>query len=157
MSEAADQPRVAELPEQHLAVVREVVTFDRIPGLYDRAYPLIFAALGAAGITPSAAAMGVVHGTPSDSLDLSVAVPVAEPFAGAGEVVGETIPAGRFATLLVRGDFSQIGPAYGRLYAWAAEQGLTTTGLASEQYLVEPKPGGDPEANETLLAVQLAD
>lgn len=148
-------PEIRALPEQHLAVVRERVTFDRIRGLYDRAFPMIFAALRAAGLTPASAPMGVMHGDSSDALDLSVAVPVASPFAAAGEVTGETIPAGRAATLLVRGDYELIAPAYGALFAWIAEHGLTPSGTAWEQYLTEPQPGGDAAANETLIAVLL--
>lgn len=156
MSAPAEQPRTDELPEQHLAVVRDRVAFADIPALYDRAYPAIFGALGAAGIAPSAPPMGVVHGSSDGTLDLSVAVPVAEPFAGDGEVAPETIAAGRVATLLVRGDYAQIGAAYQRLFAWADSQELRVTGLAWEQYLTEPKPGGDPADNETLVAIQLA-
>ena len=148
-------PEIREVGEQHLAVVRDQVAFPDIPGLYDRAYPLIFGALAAAGIAPSAPPMGVTHGEPGDRLDLSVAVPVAEPFAASGEVVGETIPAGRAATLLVRGDYAQLGAAYEHLYTWIGTQGLAPSGIAWEQYLTEPQPGGDPALNETQLAVML--
>ncbi|MFV0434764.1 MAG: GyrI-like domain-containing protein [Leucobacter sp.] len=157
MTEQFSTPEIESREEQHLAVVRERVPFDRIPALYDRAYPAIFGALGAAGISPVAAPMGVMHGEPSDTLDLSVAVPVAEVFADAGDVVGETLPAGRAATLLVRGDYSLISSGYERLFGWIAEQGLVPRGIAAEQYLTEPEPGGDPELNETLLAVYLAE
>ncbi|MCW2287795.1 GyrI-like domain-containing protein [Leucobacter luti] len=149
-------PELVEQPEIHLAVVRDTVAFDAIPSLYDRAYPLIFAALGSAGIQPSAPPMGVIHGAPGDTLDLSVAVPIAAPIAATGEVHGETLPASRAATLLVRGDYALLGSAYGYLYGWIAEQGHDVSGIAWEQYLTEPVPGGDPALNETLLAVYLA-
>ncbi|MFT3877453.1 MAG: GyrI-like domain-containing protein [Propioniciclava sp.] len=151
-----DEPTIQDLEAQHLAVVREKVAFDAIPQLYDRAYPLIFGALAEAGITPAAAPMGVMHGDMSEGLDLSVAVPVAEPFSGAGEVVGERLPAGRAATLLVRGDFSLLSAAYEHLYGWVMAHGHTPGDVAFEQYLTEPEPGGDPALNETLIAVMLA-
>lgn len=157
MTEQFSVPEVVERPAQHLAVVRQTVSFDAIPGLYDKAYPAIFGALARAGITPAAAPMGVMHRQPGPELDLSVAVPVAEPFAGDGEVSSETLPAGRAATLLVRGDYSLLAAAYEHLFGWIAEQGLTPTGLSWEQYLTEPAPGGDPAANETLIAAGLRD
>lgn len=157
MTEQFPVPEIVERPEQHLAVVRETVAFDAIPGLYDRAYPEIFGALGRAGIAPAAAPMGVMHGQPGAELDLSVAVPVAAPFAGDGMVSAETIPAGRAATLIVRGDYGLLAAAYEHLFAWIAEQGLTPTGLSWEQYLTEPEPGGDPAQNETLIAAGLQD
>ena len=151
-----ETPEVRDHDEIHLAVVRDRVAFGEIPALYDRAYPLIFGALGACGIEPTAAPMGVNHGGANGTLDLSVAVPVAEPFAGSGEVEAETIPAGRAAFLLVRGDYSLLMQAYEHLFDWIASQGLAPGDLAWEQYLTEPEPGGDPALNETLIAAQLA-
>ena len=146
-------PEILDRAEVHLAVVRDTVPFPDIPALYDRAYPLIFGALAAAGIAPAAAPMGVVHGSPDGGLDLSVAVPVAEPFPGTDDVAAETIPASRTATLLVRGDYEQLSGAYQRIHAWIADQGLVPRGISWEQYLTEPKPGGDPAENETLVGV----
>ncbi len=150
-------PTIETRAAQHLVVVRDRVAFDAIAALYDRAYPLIFGALAAAGVAPAAPPMGVVHGDMSNGLDLSVAVPVAEPFAGGGEVTAETLPAGRVATLLVRGDYAQLSAAYEHLYGWVKAQGLTPDDVAFEQYLTEPEPGGDPSLNETLIAVLLAE
>ncbi|MBK0418025.1 TetR family transcriptional regulator [Leucobacter sp. CSA1] len=153
-------PRIEQHEERHLAVVREKVPFSGIAGLYDRAYPLVFDALRRAGVEPAAAPMGVVHGEPGETLDLSVAVPVAEPFTAAedgGEVTAETLPGGRVATMLVRGDYSLISAGYERLFGWISEQGLVPAGISWEQYLTEPEPGGDPALNETLLGVPIAD
>ncbi|UOQ58519.1 GyrI-like domain-containing protein [Leucobacter allii] len=156
-----EDPAIVEFSDIHLAVVRETVGFAEIPGLYDRAYPMLFSTLAAAGTAPAAAPMGVVHGGAGEALDLSVAVPLATGYvAGPGapaEVTAETIPGGRAARLLVRGDYSGIAAGYERLHAWLAELGETPDGLAWEQYLTEPEPGGDPAGNETLIAVRLRD
>jgi len=150
-------PTVETRPELHLAVVREQVALPDIPALFDRAFPLIFAALGRAGLEPVAPPLGVSHGMPADTLDLSVAVPVAAPFADDGEVTGETLPGGRAATLLVRGSYDQLAAAYEHVFGWVATQGLVPTGVAWEQYLTEPAPGGDVARTETLVGVQLLD
>ncbi|WP_278236946.1 GyrI-like domain-containing protein [Isoptericola sp. AK164] len=150
-------PTIETHGEQHLAVVRETVALADVPALYDRAFPLIFAALGRAGLEPVAPPMGISHGMPTETLDLSVAVPVAERFTDDGEVTGETRPAGRAATMLVRGAYDRIAPAYEHLFDWVAAQGLVPTGTAWEQYLTEPSPDGDPQQNETLLGADLVD
>lgn len=159
MSQQFSEPQIVAQPERHLVVVREKVAFDWIPSLYDRAYPAIFAALGEAGIAPAAAPMGVMHGPAEGTLDLSVAVPVEEPveFAAGKEtdVSLEVLPSGRAATLLVKGDYSQLSAAYEHLFAWIAQKQLTPAGISWEQYLTEPKPGGDPAENETLIGVEL--
>ncbi|WP_427868919.1 GyrI-like domain-containing protein [Leucobacter luti] len=159
-----DTPVVQDREEQQLAVVRATVAAADMPALYDRAFPLLFGALGAAGVAPAAAPMGVVHGAPGETFDLSVAVPVGS-CAGAeagsdasfasGEVTAETLPAGRAATLLVRGGYDRLGAAYEHLFSWVSAQGLTPAGLSFEQYLTEPEPGGDPALNETLIGTYL--
>ena len=149
-------PELVTNPELHLATVRAQVTGDEIRSLYDGAFPKIFGALGRAGIAPAAVPLGVMHGEPGATFDISVAVPVAEPFAGDGEVRGETIPEGPAARLLALGDYDGLGAAYGKLYSWIEEQGLVPTGLAWEEYLTEPAPGGDPSLNETAIWVQVS-
>lgn len=151
-------PEIVELPAQDLAVVRERVAFDAIPGLYDRAFPLIFATLARLELAPVAPPCGVIRGEPGAELDLGVAVPIAAPLpdADTGEVRSELLPGGRAATLLVRGEYDLLGAAYEHLYAWLAAAGETPSGVAWEQYLTEPTPDGDPAQNETLLAVHLS-
>lgn len=156
------EPVIQELPEQYFAVVRDTVPFGGIPALYDRAFPLLFQTLGAAGTAPAGPPMGIMHGAPQPDLDLSVAIPLAAPYGtpvGTGDtaeaVHGETLPAARVALLGVRGDYAQLSGAYERLYAWIAAAGETASDIAWEQYLTEPEPGGDPAANETLLGVLL--
>lgn len=168
MSDSPVMPEINTHPELHLAVVRETVPLDRIPELYDRAYPALFAAIAAADLSPAAAPMAVMHGSPTAAgLDLSVAVPIPQPFSraeGAADtasgaavrITAERLPASRTATMLLRGDFSGLSAAYERLYTWIDERGEQPTGIAWEQYLTEPQPGGDPELNETLIGVQLA-
>lgn len=159
----AAQPPVPTFPEpaietrerQHLAVVRETVALADIPALYDRAFPLIFTALERAGVEAVAPPLGISHGMPTETLDLSVAVPVAAPFTDDGEVTGETLTAGRAATLLVHGDYAQLAPAYEHLFARVAARGLVPTGIAWEQYLTEPRPGGDPAHHRTLVGAEL--
>lgn len=159
MDASFDTPVVQDREEQQLAVVRATVAAADMPALYDRAFPLLFGALGAAGVAPAAAPMGVVHGAPGETFDLSVAVPVsgagAEPAFASGEVTAETLPAGRAATLLVRGGYDRLGAAYEHLFSWVSAQGLTPAGLSFEQYLTEPEPGGDPALNETLIGTYL--
>lgn len=149
-------PELVTNPELHLASVRARVKLEEIRGLFDSAFPKIFAALGKAGIAPASAPLGVTHGEPGESFDMSVAVPVAVTFVGDGEVHGETIPEGRAARLLALGSYDGLGAAYGKLYAWIEEQGLVPTGLAWEEYLTEPEPDGDASKNETMLWVQVS-
>lgn len=152
-SDQFPEPVLLQQPERHLAVVRQRVAFDGIPALFDRGFPAILAALSQAGVSPTDAPMGVTHGTPSDELDLSVAVPVDAPINPTGEVTPELLPGGTAATMLVRGDYALLASAYSYLFAWIEESGMTSIGIAWEQYLTMPEPGGDPALNETRIVI----
>lgn len=152
-------PEITDQPARNLAVIRRTVTVDKIADLYDSAFPQIFAALAATGVTASDVPMGVTYGMTDDTLDLAVAVPVASPFDGAGTggtagtVSAERIPASRTATLLVSGSYDQLAEAYNHLFSWLSDRGLTPTGTVWERYLTEPVPDGDPADNLTQLGV----
>ena len=153
-------PEIVERNETYLAVVRERVALGSLPELFDRAYPAIFAALADAGVEPASAPMAITHGEPDEVIDLSVAVPVARPYTGGPGRQGvspETLPAGRAAAMLVRGDYARLPAAFSYLLAWVRDRGLAPGKLAFEQYLTMPEPGGDPAQNETLVAVMIGD
>lgn len=153
------EPELVDLPARHLAVVRGTVAVEELAAFYDRAFPQIFTALDAAGVVASDAPMAVTHGVPEmlpgASVDISVAVPLDVAFPGAQDtaVTAETLPAARTVTLLVRGNYDLLADAFAQVIAWARSQGLTPTGTSWEQYLTEPTPDGDPDANETLIGV----
>lgn len=148
-------PNIISQPAQHVAAVRRRVSMAELRDHYDESFPKIFMALARGGVHPAGAAMGITHEMTEGELDLSVAVPVEEPFSDDGEVRGFTLPASPTVTLLIRGDYSLIADAYSHLFAWIDAQGGSPTGLVWEQYLTEPQPGGDPSLNETLLGVQV--
>ncbi|MDN5581857.1 MAG: GyrI-like domain-containing protein [Corynebacterium sp.] len=153
------EPELVDLPARHLAVVRDTVAVEELATFYDRSFPPIFTALDAAGVVVSDAPMAVTHGVPGTlpgaSVDISVAVPLDAAFPGARDaaVTAETLPATRTVTLLVRGNYDLLAGAFDEVICWARSQGLTPTGTSWEQYLTEPTPDGDPDANETLIGV----
>lgn len=162
-------PEIVHREAQQLLVVRDTITMREIPAFFDRAYPLLFTALDRASLAPTGPALSVTHGEPGATLDISAALPVAgssaaeiavaddpaENMAGGpderGEVRAEALPAGRAATFLVRGSYSLLGPAFGRLFDWIAASGLVSADLTWEEYLAKPEPGGDPALNETRI------
>ncbi|MGP9723634.1 hypothetical protein ACT3SZ_06420 [Corynebacterium sp. AOP40-9SA-29] len=55
--------------------------------------------------------------------------------------------------MLPGGNYDLLADAFAQVISWAQSQGLTPTGTSWEQYLTEPTPDGDPDANETLIGV----
>lgn len=149
-------PEIVEMQPQNLAAIRERLPFDELPALYDRAFPLIFAALEKQGLTPIAPPIGVTHDMSDGVMDLSVTVPVEREIETDGEVHALTLPAGRFAQLLVKGGYDRLGDGYTHLMAWLEANNETVGDYMWEQYLTEPTPEGNPDDNETLIAAHLA-
>lgn len=99
-------------------------------------------------------------------LEIEVGVPVAAPVAGEGRITAGTLPAGRYVTLIHRGDYSGLMDATGALLAWGEQQGLTwqteqtpegeVWGGRIESYLTDPQEEPDPAKWQTELAFLVA-
>ncbi len=128
---------LADLPEQHTAVVRAHVPHDGIGAFIGGAFGEVTAALGAAGEQPAGPPFARYHLT-ADGFDVEAGFPVAAAFAGAGRVEGSTLPAGRVAKVVHRGGYAEVAHAYEAAVRWVTENSLRQEGDAWETYLDEP-------------------
>ncbi|BBO32371.1 GyrI-like domain-containing protein [Lacipirellula parvula] len=69
-----------------------------------------------------------------DTIRLDVGAEVAEPFAGAGEVVGATLPRGMTAAATHVGPYDQLGGAHQAIQAWCSANGRPLAGPSWEIY-----------------------
>jgi effector-binding domain-containing protein len=133
------EPQIQQRDEQRYLAIRSDVT-DGIPSVVDHSFPRLFAWLGQHGVEP--AGPPFIRYLEVDSngepLEIEVAAPVA---AGAAEgddtVRADTLPAGRYATLMHIGpyrhdDVPDLGDAQAALRSWTEEQGIVT-GRPSER------------------------
>ncbi len=137
-------PEVVELDDIHFAMIREIVAFDKITELFDRAYPRLYGYLAEQGIEIAGPAAGLSFGVPTDVIDLGVAVPVRAPFTGHDDIQLFTVPATHAVRVKVQGPYDQLPQAYNLIRTWAAEQGHTCRGVAWEQYINDPSTISDP-------------
>ncbi|WP_029288600.1 GyrI-like domain-containing protein [Cellulomonas sp. HZM] len=144
-------------PTRLVAVHRETVRMDELPGFYDRAYRSVVAAVQAAGGTLVGPAIGWYRGMPTDTTDVSAGFPVAG--LDEGEVVDgvvvEPLPGGRVAAGLHVGPYDGLRDAWMSLEDWRRAHGVTPRGDFWEVYLTDPSPDGDPGLNETLVVLPL--
>lgn len=152
---STSQPTLVDLTEQPIVEIRKTMAIAEIPDFYHQALPALGAYLGKHGITPAGPPLGISHGMPAETIDLSAAFPVSAPAEADGDVRPATLPAGRVATLTLTGSFDGLAAAYDTLLTWVNEEGLTPGELAWEQYLSDPGET-DPEANVTQLFWLLA-
>jgi len=79
--------------------------------------------------------------TPTDTFDFEVCFPVTQPIVASGRVQNSELAEAKVARTEYRGDYSGLGPAWGQLMTWIAEQGLQTRDDLWEVYLQEgPEP-----------------
>jgi effector-binding domain-containing protein len=160
-------PGVGDRPEQLYAGVRTEATMAELPSAIPQGLGEVFAWLGARGVAPA--------GPPfiryfvvdmAGALDIALGVPVAGPLAGDGRVTVETLPAGRYASLVYTGVANGVA-ANGALLDWGAAQGLAwdrsptargdAFGARLESFLTNPDDEPDPAKWQTEVAIRLAD
>ena len=144
-------PELVELDQLHFAMIREVVSFDKIGQLFDRAYPAIYGHLARNGIAVVGAGVGISFGQPTDKIDLGVGAPVAAPFQETDEIKVFSVAPTRAIRVPLRGPYEQLPQAYAQARAWADEQGLACKEFAWEEYTTDPSTISDPSELLSLV------
>lgn len=137
---------VKEVPAQHLATMGKHATMGTIGQDVSSGFAAVGEAVGRTGaqmVGPPFLVMFDVIDEESDG-DIQIAFPVAEPFAGSGDVVGEETPAMTVASTVHCGPYDEVGPAYHTLIGWIQEHGHEIAGPPREIYLTDPQETPDP-------------
>jgi len=158
------EPAVLEVDWTPTAVVKAVgVAFDALPGLFDRGYQAVSAALQDEGKPPVGPAFALYPRQPGATVDLELGFPLIRPLQGGLpsleqdnprtdlDVVPSELPGGRVAVFSHLGPYDALGGAWQRLTAWAQGQGHTPRLPFWEVYVTEPTPETDPATLRTDL------
>lgn len=113
------QVRVEQFPGCPLAVVRRQAPIQQIGGVIQGACGEVWNVLKAQGIR------GGRHVTVyfDNVCNMEIGAEVDTPFAGAGEVVGSTLPAGPVATTTHLGPYQRLGDAHQAIQQWCKATG----------------------------------
>lgn len=138
-----------------VAVRRAAVPMAELPGFFDTAYRTVARAVPAVGGTILGPAIGWYHGMPAETIDVSAGFPVTGAAAGplGDDVEVVELPGGRALVASYLGSYEGLGDAWGEMMAAADDRALR--GDMWEEYVNEPDPGGDPDANEVRLVLPL--
>lgn len=140
--------RMADLQEQHAAVVCGRLTMERVAAFLGSAFSetmQVAAAQGRHAIGPpfaryrflDADGPGVAAGGRVE-LDVEAGIPVSGVVAPAGRVVATTLPGGHVATTLHIGPYAGVGAAYDAAHQFLTDEGYEVAGAPWESYLDEP-------------------
>jgi effector-binding domain-containing protein len=163
------QPKLENRPAQHYAVihVQEPIPFGKI---VQPLHQEVNAWLAAKGLAPSGAPIiRYVTTDMANKLDLEIGWPVAVPVSGDGRVIGITLPAGRYATLMYTGPYAGKGlyDATVALLEWAEKNNIPWRKSVIdnvehwearfESYITDPAQEPDPQKWQTELVFLTAE
>lgn len=140
-----------ELPAQKTLSIRTRTAVENLPQVFGAGYGRIVQYLGQLGEQPIGPPFAAYYNMDMADLDVELGFPVARPLPGQGEIEAGEIPAGRVATCLYTGPYSDIEPAYNALMAWLAENGYEGTGVSYELYLNDPSETPPPELQTQII------
>lgn len=114
-----------------LAVVRRCASPQELARVVPNACGLVWSVLRSQKVTRAGRHVAVYL---DNQINLEVGVELDKPFAGNGEVVGSSTPAGTVATTPHFGPYGQLHKAHEALHLWCANQGHKFAGPSWEIY-----------------------
>jgi len=160
------EPRIVERPAQPYVALRRQVT---IPFGKDvsRAMKQLAREIKSREIQGTGAALFKYNIVRMPELEIEFGFEVAEAQATSGELLGGTLPAGRYAELTFFGPYRHLHKVNGALIDWAREKGLVfdvhpeANGdhFASRVEIYPNGPDDEPDPNklQTVVAIKLRD
>ncbi|MBO0898748.1 AraC family transcriptional regulator [Cellulomonas sp. zg-ZUI22] len=144
-------------PTVRIAAVRATVPAAELVAFFDRTYTAVADTVRREGWTFSGPALARYHGMPTDSVDVTGGFPVEGaplgPVSDGVEVM--ELPGGAALEATHTGSYDRLPDAWDRLEQERAALGVDGRGDFWEEYVTEPSPGGDPDANVTRLVLPL--
>ena len=147
-------PTAAELTEiagTSTAVIRSVVPLAELANFFDRSFTTLAAVTSAQNVALTGPAFALYRGAPSDTADLEVGFPTAQPVEPIDGVDVGSLPAGRAARLVHHGSYDELGSSWARLERWMRDEGLEPAAFFWEVYVTQPSPDMDPADLRTEL------
>lgn len=157
-------PTIVERAAQPYVAIRKRVTipFDAVIGATMDA---MFAAVKAKGLQPVGPAFFKYNIVNMPDLEIDFGVPVAAPVASDGQLIGGTLPAGRYAQTTYWGHYDNLMDVNALLIGWAREKGIAwdaATGSDGDHFAARfeiypnsPEEEPDPDKWETTVAIKI--
>jgi effector-binding domain-containing protein len=115
------------------AVVRETTTWTEFPTVWPPLLGEVWSCLHAGGIVDGCPNV-MVYTDSGDQVDVEIGVELRRPCPLTGRVEASVLPAGRVATTVHRGPYSQLGLAHEAISVWCEKNGHDPTGTRWEIY-----------------------
>jgi effector-binding domain-containing protein len=146
---------IRELEPQQVLAIRQDTTPQGIGAVFQQLVPVIEEYREKNGIGRAGPLIALYHDYREDHVDMEVAIPVAGPAEGEGQIEARELPGGRAAVVVHEGSYDMIGPVHEALDSFAHERG-GHGGTPREVYVVGPGDDPDPASWRTEVVYPLA-
>ncbi len=119
--------------------IRTRAAVQDLPTLIGQSYAAIGAHMKKHGVQPSGMPYTAYFNMDMQDLDVEIGFPVDRVVSGEGPIQPGEMPEGMYASLLYRGLYSEMGPAYETLKLFIEKSGYKPQGAAYEFYLNSPE------------------
>jgi effector-binding domain-containing protein len=170
MTVITTEPKIEQRPALRYVAIRSQTTMSEMPTIIPQYIDEVAGWLGEQGIEPDGAPIIRNHAcsVASDSaiVDLAVGFPVKNPVTGTERIIADSLPAGRYASLVYTGVENGIA-GNAELIEWANQQGMQWDSWDNEigeafagrvEHLLDgPDDDPNPSNWKTEVAIKLAD
>ena len=136
--------------EQQVISMRTRAAVSNLPQKFAQTYGTIMQYLGEIGEKTEGPAFGAYYNMDMEDLDVEIGFFVPKQIAGKGEILSNTIPAGKQVSYLFKGPYQETEPVYEAMIAWIGENGYVPTGVSYELYYNSP---AEVPENELLTKI----
>ncbi len=131
--------QIADLQEQHVALVRGHVSVEQIPAFLGAAYSEVPGVAARQGLALTGAPYGRYRFDADGTLQIEAGFPVSGVVTAEGRVEPGTLPGGTVARTMHVGPYDGVAAAYQAAGSYLTENGFEPAGEAWECYLDEPE------------------
>ncbi len=128
---------VADIAEQHTAVVRGHVPYDAVGDFLGEAYGETAGAVEHQDVHATGVPFGRYRVT-ENGLDVEAGIPVSAAIRPMGRVEASMLPGGHVARTVHRGAYEAVAKAYAAVEAWLVENSYEPADAPWESYLDDP-------------------
>jgi len=136
---------INEYPVQPVLSIRTRTSMKRLSDTIGVAYGRIMEYLTELGVQPSDAPFTAYHNMDMENLDVEMGFPVKQELPGQEDIQFRSIPAGKYASWIYTGPYSQMEQPYNEMFRWIEEHGYEPTGVYYEYYYNSPEETAESE------------
>lgn len=129
---------LSEKEAQPTLSIRTHAAVQDLPRIIGETYGKIGQFIGEQGIQIAGIPFIGYFNLDMQNLDIEIGFPIEQRHQGHGEILSSEIPAGYYASVLYKGIYAEMGPAYDALKQYVEQSGFEPTGVVYEFYLNSP-------------------